>query len=126
MTVKFEVPQLIKDFCRMVQTQFNKHVKILQSDNGKEFTCLHRFYANNGIIHQTSCVNTPQQNGRVEYKHRHILNMAWALLFQANLPLSFSKKMGATRWLCIMPFSMAILSRRSIFNSLLVLIYFFK
>lgn len=73
----------------MVKTQFNKQVKILRSDNGSEFTCLTRFYADNGILHQTSCVETPQQNGRVERKHRHILIVARALRFQANLPISF-------------------------------------
>ncbi|CAH9074461.1 unnamed protein product [Cuscuta epithymum] len=43
----------------------------------------------NGIIFQTSCVYTPQQNGRVERKHRHILEIARTIRFHANLPIEF-------------------------------------
>lgn len=47
------------------------------------------YFSANGILHQTSCVGTPQQNDRAERKHRHILIMAMALLFQSNLPKKF-------------------------------------
>jgi hypothetical protein len=50
---------------------------------------LHEFFALKGIIHQKSCVETPQQNGRVERKHQNILNVGRALLFQSKLPKQF-------------------------------------
>lgn len=62
---------------------------MVRSDNGTEFLVLSSYFKDKGIVHQTSCVNTPQQNGRVERKHRHILNVARALLFQASLPVTF-------------------------------------
>jgi len=75
----------------MVQTQFNGKVKVVRSDNGSEFTSgpMQEFYREHGILRENSCVHTPQQNGRVERKHRHILNVARALRFQASLPIRF-------------------------------------
>lgn len=47
------------------------------------------FYQQNGILFQHSCVDTPQQNGVVERKHRHLLEVARALRFQSGLPIHF-------------------------------------
>ena len=63
---------------------------MLQSDNATELNCMHEYFEHSGILFQTSCVDTTQQNGRVERKHRHILNVARALRFVANLPLNFA------------------------------------
>ena len=66
-------------------------MKVVRSDNASEFTLkpIQKFYQDHGIICQNSCVNTPQQNGRFERKHQHVLKVARALLFQANLPTKF-------------------------------------
>lgn len=86
---KTSVSSHLRDFITLIQTQFSKKIKTVRSDNGTEFLCLSRFFQENGIQHETSCVYTPQQNGRVERKHRHILNIARALRFQAHLPIEY-------------------------------------
>jgi transposase InsO family protein len=67
----------------MVNTQFNWSIKIVRSVNGLEFTVgyMFKFFSQNGISHQTSCVDTPQQNGIVKRKHRHLLKVACAFQF---------------------------------------------
>ena len=89
MLEKSEVKTILKNFLAYTEKQFGKAVKMVRSDNGTEFMCLSSYFREKGIIHQTSCVGTPQQNGRVERKHRHILNVARALQFQASLPITF-------------------------------------
>lgn len=91
MKEKIETSSFLVSFHNMVKTQFNKRIIRVRSDNGTEFlnSTVKDFFQQEGIIHETSCVATPQQNGRVERKHRHILNVARALGFQGNLPLRF-------------------------------------
>lgn len=42
--------------------------------------------AEQGIIHQTSCVDTPAQNGVAERKNRHLLEVARSLMFTMGVP----------------------------------------
>ncbi|KAL6565862.1 hypothetical protein OROHE_004917 [Orobanche hederae] len=86
---KTEVFKMFMSFIAMVERQFSQTIKIVRSDNGTEFNCLLDYFSASGILFQTSCVGTPQQNGRVERKHKHLLNVARALRFQANLPIYF-------------------------------------
>ena len=48
--------------------------------------CLKIFFSKKGIVHETSCVGTPQQNGVAERKNRHILETARALLLEYSVP----------------------------------------
>ena len=50
---------------------------------------MRQFYDDTGIVHQTTCVETPQQNDIVERKYHHLLNVTRSLLFQSNLPTVF-------------------------------------
>ncbi|KAJ0490449.1 putative RNA-directed DNA polymerase [Helianthus annuus] len=78
-------------FHKMIQVQFEKNIKRIRCDNGGEFTSnrMLDFYAKEGILLETTCPHTPQQNGVVERKHRHLLETARALKFEANLPTRF-------------------------------------
>ena len=57
----------IKIFLSMIKTQFNSHVKVVRSDNGTEFlnSQCGDLFNHLGILHQSSCPHTPQQNGVV-------------------------------------------------------------
>jgi hypothetical protein len=85
---KASVSSHVQNFITLIENQFHITPKIIRSDNGPEFFLTY-FFAQKGIVHQKSCVETPQQNGRVERKHQHILNVGRALLFQSKLPKHF-------------------------------------
>ncbi|CAH9142653.1 unnamed protein product [Cuscuta epithymum] len=78
-------------FCAEIKTQFNVPVRVLRGDNAQEYLSapFKSFMLQHGIIHQTSCVDTPPQNGVAERKNRHLLETARALLFQMNVPKQF-------------------------------------
>lgn len=71
----------------MIKNQFQTSVKILRTDNGSEYinVVIRDFLSTNGIIHQKSCVDTPQQNGVAEKKNRHLLEVVRSLLFSMKV-----------------------------------------
>jgi transposase InsO family protein len=86
MYYKSEVITLILRFFKMVEKQFQTHIQKIQSDNTHEFYNSHinNFFKDLGVLQESSCAYTPQQNGAVERNHRHLLNVARALHFQSN------------------------------------------
>ncbi|RVW69268.1 Copia protein [Vitis vinifera] len=71
--------------------QFNSKIQVLKSDNAKEYftSSLSTYLQNHGIIHISSYVDTPQQNGVAERKNRHLLEVARCLMFSSNVPNYF-------------------------------------
>ncbi|KAK3012380.1 hypothetical protein RJ639_012737 [Escallonia herrerae] len=70
MKSKSEVNVLFQQFCKMIHTQYNARIQVLRSDNGGEYLSaeLQQYLKAHGIIHQTTCSNTSQQNGVAERK----------------------------------------------------------
>ncbi|GJT96875.1 retrovirus-related pol polyprotein from transposon RE1 [Tanacetum coccineum] len=48
-----------------------------------------KIFEDNGTLHRLSCPYTPQQNGRAERKHRHLVETGLAMLFHAHVPASY-------------------------------------
>ena len=74
---KRDVSAVFQEFYKMVSTQYQSKIRVLQSDNGGEYlnSTLKFFFKEHGIRHQTSCVGTPQQNGLAERKNRQLLEI---------------------------------------------------
>ncbi|RVW15280.1 Retrovirus-related Pol polyprotein from transposon TNT 1-94 [Vitis vinifera] len=88
MKTKDEVNLLFKNFHKMIETQYNAKVRVLRNDNGGEYQSsdLQKYLEGHDIIHQTTCSNTPQQNGVAERKNRHLLEVpSSSINFQSPL-----------------------------------------
>jgi transposase InsO family protein len=88
---KSDVFSVFQMFYKMVQTQFNATIKIVRLDNGGEYMSsnLEDYFRERGIIHQTTCVDTPQQNGVAEQKNRHLLEVTRSLMLDMHVPKSY-------------------------------------
>lgn len=86
---KSDVYSAFIQFKNLAENQSNKRIKMIQSDGGTEFKGLTKLFQENGIVHRISCPYTPEQNGTVERKHRHIVEVGLSLLAQSGLPYKF-------------------------------------
>ena len=76
-----KIYQIYRDFTKMIESQFSKHIKVFRSDNSQEYKA-HEF----GTIPHSSCASTSQQNDKAECKLRHILDVIRATTIVASTP----------------------------------------
>ena len=64
--------EVIKKYFVEIMNQFSILSKVFRTDNALEFlqTNLQEYCSSKGILHQTSCAHTSQQNDVAERKHR--------------------------------------------------------
>ena len=48
-----------------------------------------QFISDHGLIHQTTCPDTPQQNGIAERKNRTLLEITRAIMLESYVPVHF-------------------------------------
>ena len=77
---------VIPYFFNLVTNQFDRKIKCIKSNNAKELAFT-EFLNQQGVLHQFSCVDRPQQNSIVERKHQQLLNVARALYFESRISL---------------------------------------
>ncbi|CAL2227963.1 unnamed protein product [Prunus armeniaca] len=70
---------------------FATSIKTFQSDGGDEYVSkdFQTYLGSKGILHHKSCPYTPEQNGRTERKHRHLVEIVVTLLTIAALPSKY-------------------------------------
>lgn len=85
-----ELFSIFPSFWAKVQTEFNVPIRILRSDNAREYfsTTFNTFMADL-VLFTNLLVLTPQQNEVVERKNMYLLEITRCLLFQMNVPKSF-------------------------------------
>ena len=88
MKTRVELFYIFQKFHAEIHSQFNTSIRILRSDNAKEYfsTPLSSFMSSHEILHQSSYAYTPQQNGVVEHKNRHLVETARTLLLHHKVP----------------------------------------
>ena len=89
MHTKSQVTTIFPQFNAYVERCFNTKIKCIQTDMGSEYKPLYKLLADLGIQRRHSCPHTHQQQGKIERKHRHVVDIGLTLLAQAQMPLKF-------------------------------------
>jgi hypothetical protein len=78
-----------KEYKRLVANKFGQSMKILRSDNEREYCNqeMKHYLATRGIVLETTSPYTPQQNGKSERDNRTIVESARTMIQAKKLPL---------------------------------------
>lgn len=106
---KMETLQAFKLFHLFVKTQFHTTIKAVRSDYGVEYRSFINYVTELSINQILTYPYTYHQNGIVERKHTHIIEVGLTLLAHTSIPITFSDHIFSTS---------AYLINRLLFSSL--------
>jgi histone deacetylase 1/2 len=86
---KSQVFEKFHEFQQLVERRFDRKIVSIQTDWGGEYEKLNSFFRKVGISHLVSCPHAHQQNGVVECKYRHIVEVGLSLLAHSSMPLKY-------------------------------------
>lgn len=87
---KNDVFEKLKVLDKLIENKFGRVMRVLRSDNGREFrnSAIDKYLEIRGIQRECTAPYTPEQNGRAERDNRTIIESARTMLFAKDLPLS--------------------------------------
>lgn len=88
---KHQVHEKLSQFIMFCKNQKGKNIKILRTDNGKEYdnSKVKELLNRHGIEHQTIVPYNPEQNGRAERENRTIIEAVRTMMAAKNLDKKF-------------------------------------
>jgi len=86
MNNRYELFFIFQSFYNEIKNQFRVSIRTLRSDNDYEYLShsFSTFMKSHGILYQTSCAYTPQQNGVAEHKNQHLVETTYTLLIHGG------------------------------------------
>ena len=90
------------EFQRFFERQTGRKIRILRTDNGKEYTskAFEDYLKGQGIVHERTAPYSPAHNGKAERKNRTLFEAARAMRIDAGLPEEYWGEAVTTAFLC--------------------------
>jgi transposase InsO family protein len=91
LAAKSDTLAALKKFQAKVEVETGRHLRVLRTDNGGEFTSVEfkMYYAKHDVERQHTVPYTSQQNGMVERRNQSMVTMARSLLKSLSMLAMF-------------------------------------